>query len=336
MPFEPTPMLPGDAFEAALRFGQRVEQEFARATEPAARAACLAKHWDALLDLGWAGTLVSEEHGGAGGTLVDLAALAEGAGRHALPLPLAATCIVAPAPLAGQDGLLADLAAGRLRPCVALAGRIAAQAGRLTGRALGLETPPAPTHALIAASDAPFLLPMDAPGVGFTRHERIDGRLTLDLELQGAPATSLAEGAGELVARARDLGALITCVEAVSAMGALLQQTVEYLMQRQQFGVALATFQALRHRVAEMYVACRNLGGLVQAALQEPDWRNIAFAKLRLGEAGRFVAEQAIQVHGGMGMTEELPATRLARRILMAEFEWGDRHWQAARLAEAA
>ncbi len=116
MPFEPTPMLPGDAFEAALRFGQDVEQDLARLTEPAARAACLARHWNAVLDLGWAGTLVPEEHGGAGGTLVDLAALAEGAGRSALPLPLVATCAVAPTLLAGQDGLLADLAAGDRHP----------------------------------------------------------------------------------------------------------------------------------------------------------------------------------------------------------------------------
>jgi alkylation response protein AidB-like acyl-CoA dehydrogenase len=220
MPFDPTPMLPGDAFEAALRFGQDVEQELARLTELAARAACLARHWNALLDLGWAGTLVPEEHGGAGGTLVDLAALAEGAGRSALPLPLAATCAVAPTLLAGQDGLLADLAAGRLRPCVALTGDIAAETGRLTGRALGLETPPVPTHALIAASDSLFLVPMDAPGIGLARHERIDGRLTHDLELRGAPATLLAEGADALAARARDLGALISCVEAVAAMAA--------------------------------------------------------------------------------------------------------------------
>ena len=76
--------------------------------------------------------------------------------------------------------------------------------------------------------------------------------------------------------------------------------------------------------------------GLARAALQEPGWRNVAFAKLRLGDAGRFVAEQAIQVHGGMGMSEGLAATRLTRRILMADFERGDRHWQAARLAAAA
>lgn len=336
MPFEPAPMLPGDAHEAALRFARAVEQELAPLHDAAARAACLERHWAALLELGWAGTLVPEDAGGAGGTLLELAALAEGAGALALPLPLAACCAVAPTLLAGQDALLADLAAARMQPCVALDGAFTVADGHVTGRALGVETPPRPTHALLVVAGALHLLALDAPGVGFVRHERIDGRLTLDLNVQGAATTLLVADAAVLAARARDLGALLSCVEAVAAMGTLLQQTIGYLLQRQQFGAPLASFQALRHRVAEMYVAYRNLGGLVRAALDQPDWRSIAFAKLRLGEAGRFVAEQAIQVHGGMGMTEELPATRLARRILMAEFEYGDRHAQAARLLEPA
>ena len=333
MAFEPKPMLPGDAFDAARRFAEAATLKLARLHEPAARAAELATQWAALLELGWTGTLVPEACGGAEGSLLDLAARAEGAGSAALALPLASTCAVAPTLLAGQDALLAELAAGRLQPCVVLAG-ITAEAGRLSGRALGVETPPAPSHALVVAGTALYLL--DLGEASYTRQERIDGRLTLDLELQGAPATLLATDAGERIARACDLGALLTCVEVVAAMGTLIQQTIGYLLARQQFGAALASFQALRHRVAEIYVAYRNLTGLVQAALAEPSWQNIAFAKLRMGEAGRFVAEQAIQVHGGMGMTEELPATRLARRILMAEFEYGDRHAQAARLLAAA
>jgi alkylation response protein AidB-like acyl-CoA dehydrogenase len=332
MAFEPTPMLPGDAHDAARRFAEASALKLARLHEPAMRAAELATQWAALLELGWAGMLVPEESGGAGGALLDLAALAEGAGSAALALPLAATCAVAPTLLAGQDALLAELAAGRMQPCVVLSG-ITAEAGRLSGRAVGVETPPLPSHALVVVGDALHLL--DLQGIGFIRHERIDGRLTLDLELQGATARLLHADGAALIARARDLGALLTCVEAVAAMGTLIQQTIGYLLARQQFGAALASFQALRHRVAEMYVAYRNLTGLVQAALADPSWQNIAFAKLRLGEAGRFVAEQAIQVHGGMGMTEELPATRLARRVLMAEFEYGDRHVQAARLLAA-
>ena len=336
MAFESMPMLPGDAHDAARRFAEASAQKLAPLHEPASRAVELSTQWSALLDLGWAGMLVVEECGGAGGTLLDLAALAEGAGSAALPLPLAGTCAVVPTLLAGHDALLADLIAGRLRPCVVLANGITVEAGRLTGQVLGVETPPAPSHALVAVAGALYLMDLAGAGVGFARHERIDGRLTLDLQLQGVAATLLVAEARVRIDRARDLGALLTCVEAVAAMGTLIQQTIGYLLQRQQFGAPLASFQALRHRVAEMYVAYRNLTGLVQAALAEPDWQNIAFAKLRLGEAGRFVAEQAIQVHGGMGMTEELPATRLARRILMAEFEWGDRHLQAARLLAAA
>jgi len=332
MAFEPKPMLPGDTFDAARRFAEASALTLARLHDPAARAVELATQWAAVLELGWAGTLVPEACGGADGTLLDLAALAEGAGSAALALPLAATCAVAPTLLAGQDALLADLVVGRLQPCIVLDG-LTAEGRRLSGRAVGVETPPAPSHALVAAGEALYLL--DLAGIGFTRHERIDGRLTLDLEVQGAAATLLHADAGEVIRRARDLGALLTCVEAVAAMGTLIQQTIGYLLARQQFGAALASFQALRHRVAEMYVAYRNLTGLVQAALAEPSWQNIAFAKLRLGEAGRFVAEQAIQVHGGMGMTEELPASRLARRVLMAEFEYGDRHAQAARLLAA-
>ena len=137
---------------------------------------------------------------------------------------------------------------------------------------------------------------------------------------------------------AHDLGALLTCIEGVSAMGAIIEQTIEYLSNRVQFGVPLSSFQALQHRVAEMYVEYENLRGLVGQALRtastatRPPWRDIAFAKLRLGEAGRFVAQEAIQCHGGMGMTEALPAIRLARRVMMAEFEYGDRTFHAKRL----
>ncbi len=357
MAFAPTPLLPGDAFEAALRFAEAVDQEWSRLVEPADRAACLGRRWTELLELGWAATLVEEAAGGAGGSLADLAALLDGAGRTALPLPLASACGVVPLLLrqAADTALLADAASGQFRPCAVLAaavphgeaGPILAreQAGQwlLHGSALGVETPPAATHYLVVCAlgeaDETGLLLLPAAGLEATLHERIDGRLTVDLELRGAPATLLAHGEAvrQQAAAANDLGALLTCVEAVSAMGALIAQTIAYLSQRQQFGTVLGSFQALRHRVAEMYVAYENTRGLVLHLLRQPapPWRDIAFAKLRLGEAGRFVAEQAIQVHGGMGMTEELPATRLARRILMAEFEYGDRHWQAARLLHA-
>jgi alkylation response protein AidB-like acyl-CoA dehydrogenase len=253
-----------------------------------------------------------------------------------------------------EDAALpAAVATGRMRPCPALEpGAVTARAEgegwRLEGSLLGLELVPEPTHYLLAcpveaAEPGLFLLPADAPGLAATRHLRIDGRLSADLVLH-SPARLLARGepVQRAVVAARDLGAFLTCVEAVSAMGALIEQTIAYLSARVQFGSALASFQALRHRVAEMHVAAENTRGLVAQLLREAGtapalpWREVSFAKLRLGEAGRFVAEAAIQLHGGMGMTEALPASRLARRIMLAEFEYGDRNWHAARLLEAA
>ena len=370
MPFAPIPLVPGDAFDAALRFGRAVDADASRLSDPAERADRLARHWREAMRLGWAGILVPEESGGAGGALPDLVALVDGVGRSAAPLPLVSACAVAPRLLlaAGEAGrpALAEIADGQMRPCpIVLCGpsppayddaplRLREEGGRLVlhGTALGVEAPPEPTHHLVAcdvegggAGPALVLLPADAPGLSIVRHERMDGRPTLDFECRSVPAgLPLAQGRAVLAAAeaAQDLGALLTCVESVSAMGALIEQTVAYLSGRVQFGAALSTFQALRHRAAEMYVAYENFRGLVVHAVRRMEEdpaaasRDVALAKLRLGFAGRFVAEAGIQLHGGMGLTEELAAGRLARRILMAEFEYGDRAHHAARLLDAA
>ncbi|MBR0650127.1 acyl-CoA dehydrogenase [Roseomonas terrae] len=352
MPFTAKPIIGGDAFDQACKIGLEVDGELAQLADAADQAACLRRHWDAITALGWITTAIAEDSGGAGGDLSDLAALVGGAGRGGLPLPVVASCGVLPYLLADQPPLLSALAEGRFR--IALIPAEAARDdeadalrltdGRLTGAAVGIETPPDPTHALIVVGDALMLIATDAPGVAITRYQRIDGRPSADWRFTAGAGETLACG-GEVTRRAaeaRDVGALLTCIESVSAAGALLEQTIDYLLNRVQFGVPLATHQALRHRVAEMYVEYENLRGLVTHALRStaagaPDaWRDIAFAKLRLGEAGRFIAQSTIQCHGGMGMTEGLQAIRLARRIMMAEFEYGDRSFHAQRLIATA
>lgn len=396
MSFAAKPLVAGDLFEASARLSTEIDQEVARLAEPAERIAVLRRRWDEIAALGWPATVVPEEFGGAGGGLLDLAALVEGAGRAALPLPLASVCGAVPALLgaafvnAGEGGAalareaLTGVAEGRLRICPVLAlpthggaegradreGRspLAARPGSgddgaaalvLDGAVLGVEAPPEPTHYLLACPVSPavgqeqsaalVLLPADTPGLAARWHERIDGWPAVDLDLRSVsvPAGQVlarGEAVWERVAAVSDAGALLVCVEAVSAMGALLEQTIAYLSTRVQFGVPLASFQALRHRVAEMYVAYRSLRALVGRTLRRatedgataPPWREVALAKLRLGGVGRFMAEAAIQLHGGMGMTQELAAARLAKRILMAEFEYGDTDHQARRLLAAA
>jgi len=352
MPFTAKPIIGGDAFDQACRIGLDADAELAGIADAAEQAACLRRYWDAIAELGWITTAIAEDAGGAGGDLSDLAALAGGAGRGGLPLPVVASCAVLPHLLAEHAEVLTALAEGRFR--IALIPAEAARddeadalhldGGRLTGAAVGIETPPDPTHALVVLGDALLLVAADAPGVALTRYQRIDGKPAADWRFTGAAASVIARGDAVLrrAAEARDIGALLTCVESVSAAGALIEQTIEYLLNRVQFGVPLATHQALRHRVAEMYVEYENLRGLVTHALRSAAsggpvvWRDIAFAKLRLGEAGRFIAQSTIQCHGGMGMTEGLQAIRLARRIMMAEFEYGDRSVQARRLLDDA
>ena len=350
MAYAAPPLLAGDAFDIARRVSLVLDRELAAIAAPEERMACLTRHWQEVTSLGWAATLVPEEVGGAGGALSDLAALADGAGRAAFALPLASSFAVAPTLLAaaGQRGQasLSALAEGRLHivPVLPSSGPDAPrlEGDRLEGAVGGIEAPPCPTHLLLALDDVMLLIPVDVPGVILTPYQRIDGRLTFDIALS-TPVTEemvLARSVAvtAAVARARDLGALLTCVEAASAMAAVVEETIAYLLARSQFGATLSTFQVLRHRVAEMYLATMNLRALITPLLREgadPSWQEIAFAKLRLGEAGRFVAHAAIQLHGGMGQTEEMPAIRLARRILMAEFEYGDRTWHAARLLAA-
>jgi alkylation response protein AidB-like acyl-CoA dehydrogenase len=356
MPFTATPLIAGDAHDLAARIAAEADAEMAQLADPVAEAACLARIWSRIVELGWTAIAVPEEAGGVGGSLMDLAALAGGAGRAALPLPVAGACAVVPHLLGAAPGhpILAAVATGEARmaailPCAARdrgAAPLALEDGRLGGSAVGVETPPDPTHVLLVLGDALVLLPADAPGITRATSLRIDRRLTADWSFASVPVGGpqvLARG--EAVVRcaeeARDLGALLTCVEATSALGALIEQTIAHLSTRVQFGAPLGTNQALRHRVAEMYVEYETLRGLVGHALRKaeeagrPAWHDVAFAKLRLGHAGRFIAQAAIQCHGGMGMTDGLPATRLARRVMMAEHEYGDRAFQARRLLEA-
>ncbi|MGK7864636.1 acyl-CoA dehydrogenase family protein [Falsiroseomonas sp. E2-1-a4] len=353
MPFTATPLIGGDTYEMALRLALDADAELSALAEPGEHLAALRRHWDAIAGLGWMATMVAEDAGGAGGELGDVAALACGAGRGGLPLPLAMCCAVAPSLLAaaGARDALARLAEGTARICVILPdatqdpGAPPLRCGAtLEGGVVAVETPPDPTHLLLATAGGDvLLLPATAPGITRALSLRIDGRLAADWHFTGAEAHVLARGLAPQIDQARDLGALITCVEGVSAMGAIIEQTIAFLSDRVQFNAPLASYQALRHRVAEMYVEYENLRGLVAHALRGAasadalPWRDIALAKLRLGEAGRLVAHETIQMHGGMGLTEGVRAIRLARRVMMAEFEFGDRSFQAGRLlAQAA
>ena len=362
MAFSATPMVPGDLFDTAARLAASCDARFARLAAPAERAALLAETRREVADLGWPAVMVPEASGGAGGELRDVAALVEGAARSALALPIGSVCGVVPVLLGAAPGaadLLAGIAAGTHRLAAAIAPIHAEAAGspfalrraggaiHATGALIGVECPPDPTHVLVAGAidgEATLLL-VATDNDNIRLHERIDFRPTLDLrcaEDRPLAATVLARGAavGEAAARAIRCGALLACVEAAAAMGAVLEQTIAYLSGRVQFDAPLASFQALRHKVADLYAEQERTRAQVSELIERiaaGEWpeREIDLAKLQFGPAARRFGAAVIQLHGGMGMTEEMPATRLAKRLLMVEFEYGDSAFHEARLLAA-
>lgn len=364
MGFAPEPMLPGDLHEAAARLARTAAEELARITEPAARAEALGRWWEAAAALGWPTLVLPEACGGAGGSLEDLAALIEGAASDALPLPMAEICGVLPTLLAAvPPGRVEAIVTGEARLCPVLgayqgwdpAGERPAVTWdaqgmlRLSGAALGVPILASPTAYLLACpvdgEAGLMLVPAAALSQPARRYERLDGRLGADLAFDGVmlPAGALlaAGPAVEVrVTEALELGACLTCVEVVAALGSAIARVIAYLAERKQFGVALSSLQALRHKVAETYVTYETLRALVQRLLRRMAAggasRDVALAKLHAGRAARRAAETIIQLHGGMGMTQELPATRLNKRLIMAEFDYGDAAWHAHRLLRAA
>lgn len=353
MTFHATPMFPGDLYETTARVAAAAPaQETFESQEPS-------ETWRQFLQLGWQGVLVDEAHDGAGASLAEVAAMAEAAGRHALAQPLAARCAVVPVLLAGLPGaaeVLRAIAAGEASVCPVLetvdAPLSALQRGGglvLDGSLRGADlTEPASHFVFVArAQDGePLLLiaQRDAvPGHAST-WLGLDGRQTADIALSGAVLpTSAVLARGEDVRRrvehASTVGGLMACAQTVGALGAMIEQTIEYLSTRVQFGVALATFQALRHRVVEMYVAYENVRGMVRRQVLDlagSSPRDMALVKLYLSVTGRQVAESAIQLHGGIGMSRELPAARLAMHALACSLQWGDRFAHLDRLSSTA
>ncbi|MDR0479426.1 MAG: acyl-CoA dehydrogenase [Burkholderiaceae bacterium] len=204
--------------------------------------------------------------------------------------------------------------------------------------------------AVDAASREPVLLLVsrDVPGATVTETTTLDRSRCARIDFDQTPVAADAVLArGETVRAALALalqwGAAALCAHAAGAMARLLDITADYLKTRRQFGQPLAAFQALQHRIAEMAVA-REMGlsmaYVAVAALSEPDERQrrrmIAAAKLEVARAGRLIGQYAVQLHGGMGMTDELEVGDYFKRLTVFDLLLGDSAEQLATLAETA
>lgn len=180
-----------------------------------------------------------------------------------------------------------------------------------------------------------FLVPLNSEGVTCVDHSNMDGTsgATIHFEnvrLDGSARLGVAGEAYSLLETAVARGVTALCAEALGAMETAKVLTIEYLKERKQFGIPIGKFQALQHRMADMLIeieqarsAVINLAGNLEKPRQERE-RHVSATKNLIGRVGALVAEECIQMHGGIGMTDEYALSHFARRITMIDHQFGD------------
>ena len=346
--------------EAVQRWVER-GYGFERRTAIAKAGGFGAEAWAEIAELGLLGLGTSEDDGGmAMGPVAAMLAL-EALGRGLVLEPVAAVALVAASVLAQASADVRAswaprVASGEARVVLAYQERAAryklervdtkaarsGDAWTLTGAKslvpIGDQADAFIVSARVsgeaddAAGIALFLVERAAAGVTTCGYALQDGSRAAEVALSNAPATLLvaAGPAFAVLEQAVDIGIAALAAEAVGAMDKLFELTADYLNTRKQFGVPIGTFQALRHRVADMkrqlelarsmsYYATLKLG-------EEPAARRraVAQAKVQLGQSARFLGQQAIQLHGGIGMTDEYIGSHYFKRLTTMEMQFGD------------
>ena len=307
--------------------------------------------WDGLVSLGLTALAVPEDQGGMGFGPVEAMVVMEELGRGIVMEPYAQAGLIAPtvlrhAPAQAQAAWLPRIAGGEALIVLAYQERGARyRLDQVATRAEGQTLSGA--KSLVPAGDqadafivpaqtangiALYLVERGAAGVATRPYSLQDGSRAAELSLDKTPATLLVgpEQGLAVLELAVDVGIAALCAEAVGAMDKLVGLTVEYLNTRKQFGVAIASFQALRHRMADVkmqlelarsmsYFATLKLGEAPAARR-----RALSQAKLQLGQSMRFVGQQCIQLHGGIGVTDEYVGSHYFKRLTAMEMQFGD------------
>ncbi|OBA83535.1 pimeloyl-CoA dehydrogenase small subunit [Mycobacterium sp. 1164966.3] len=319
-------------------------------------------------ELGILGASFPEDVGGIGGGPVELMIITEALG-HALAIePYVDAVVVAGGLLRRAGGpaatsVLKDIIAGNAIVAVAAAeptsgdrwqdvSTVAQPDGDgwvLSGAKIMAMAAPLATHLLVTARTpgadgiSLFLTEVGATDIKTHPYRTIDDRRAADIEFNELRLPSDALLAGQAwpsLARARDEGAAAICSEAVGCMRKVLADTVEYCKQRQQFGQPIGRFQVLQHRMVDMYMELEQSVAAVYLAILNLDGddtvraRAVSVAKATVGRAARFIGQQAVQLHGGMGMTEELAIGHYFKRLTAIQYEFGTTDQHVARYAD--
>jgi hypothetical protein len=322
------------------------------------------RHWKQFAELGLLAASLPEEHGGLGGGAVDNSIVMEEFGKALVVEPFVPTVVIAGGLLnrAGTDTQkqewLAKIANGEAIIAFAFAeprGRYDLADLTTTAKKIGsgyvlsgqkivvLGGPWADALIVTARTSGGqrdaggvslFLVDKKAKGISARDYPTVDGQQASEIVFENVevPASALIGAADEslpLIERAVDEAIAAHCAEACGAMKVLVDSTVEYSKTRKQFGVPIGKFQALQHRMVDMFMNYeQSVSIALMATLKLGDdgerAKAVSAAKVHIGRAGRFVGQQAIQIHGGMGMTDELNVGHYFKRVTMIDTLYGN------------
>ncbi len=308
--------------------------------------------WNGLAGLGLAALAVPEAHGGLGFGAVEAMVVMEELGRGLVMEPYAQGGLVAPAILSQAEAAVRDewlprIAGGEALVVLAHQERaaryrldvcetLATSDHRLTGQKsvvlAGDQADAFIVPARVGSGIALYLVAKDAAGVTLRGYPLHDGSRAAELTLKEAPATLLVgpDRGLAVLTQGVDIAIAAQAAEAVGVMDRLVALTVDYMNTRKQFGVPIASFQALRHRMADVKMQlelARSMSYFATLKLGEPEdarRRAISQAKVQLGQAMRFVGQQCTQLHGGIGVTDEYAGSHYFKRLTVMELQYGD------------
>jgi alkylation response protein AidB-like acyl-CoA dehydrogenase len=305
-----------------------------------------------LCELGLAGLYIAEDHGGMGMGPVEAMVMLEELGRGIVLEPVAQSLVAGGviqgyAPEAVKSAWLPRIASGEAMVVLAhqergarwRLDRCAAQARDSGGWKVSGTKSVVPggdradaylVPAMAGGAMALFLVERGAPGVTATGYLTQDGSRAGELTLADAPATLVIQNGLTALEHAVDIGIAALCAEAVGVIDATMKLTADYMNTRKQFGATIASFQALRHRMADMKMQqelARSMSYYASLKLNAPaEERRMAMAraKYQLGVSMRFVGQQSVQLHGGIGVTDEYIGSHYFKKLTQMEMQFGD------------
>ncbi len=312
--------------------------------------------WATFAEMGLTGLPFPADSGGFGGGAIDLMGVMEAFGEALVVEPCLPTLmggyIIARSPRA--KSALPAVVQGKLKLAFAHAEKGAryalsivkttakksADAWLLEGeKAAVLGAPMADKLVVSAKTDKGIeLFLAEAPAA--PGYKTLDEMRAADVVFKGAKAEPLG-GDLALIEEVTDFATALVCAEAVGAMKFACDTTLEYLKARKQFGVPIGTFQALQHRMVDMYIACEQARSMACLACSKADHsenareraRAVSAAKIKIADAARHISQESVQLHGGMGMSEELKVSHTFRRLTVLAGQLGDADHHLARFA---